>query len=341
MALINKRSKIYLNEPYKKHNVKRHLLIILFFSLILSSCGLIRKSLTKQTFNPIEYKTDKLSYSPIIWQNDSIGDSLVKKTSFCVPVKIKGIKQKVYMQFDLGSNISMFYENALLSLHSKLVSKFDTIKGKIYLSNVDIGINNEIKLIADKLYVKREFGYNEFDSTFPIIGTLGYDIIGKSILILDFKNNRYALTEKIPKKLSAKIEYIEGADLDKFPIILPFKLGEKKIRLMFDTGSSMFPILTGTKRLKKISKNNVIDSVGVINSWGSNIPVYRPKEYKDGIGDLFIGNIDLGKINVYGIDKMNSLTYFGKYFFGITGNIIFENAIIIIDRKDNKFGIIK
>jgi hypothetical protein len=129
-------------------------------------------------------------------------------------------------------------------------------------------------------------------------------------------------------------------DLNKFPIILPFKFGKKKIRLFYDTGSSMFPIVTGTNRLKKISKHRKIKEADSVSSWGKEIPVFKPIETKNKIGNLVIGNIDLGKPEVYGLKKMNKLRFLGRYIYGITGNVIFNDKILIINRVKNSFGII-
>jgi hypothetical protein len=102
----------------------------------------------------------------------------------------------------------------------------------------------------------------------------------------------------------------------------------------------MFPIVTGTNRLKKISKHRKIKEVGSVSSWGKEISVFRPIETKNKIGNLVIGNIDLGKPEVYGLMTMNKLRLLGRYLYGITGNVIFSDKILIINRGKNRFGII-
>ncbi len=322
----------------------KKLLILFVVVMTFSSCGLYRRKLTRQTFNTTDYKTEKIAYSPIIWESDSVGKTLIKKTSFLVPVYINGINKKLYMQFDLGAEISILYENTLKKLYKEQNLELDTLnskKGNLYIKNVELTINKNVKITADKFYVWRNMGSTNLDTSPTIVGTLGYDIIGDNILILDFKGNRYALTNKIPESMKDKTQFIDNPDLNKFPIILPFKLGKKKIRLMYDSGASMFPILTGTRRLKKLSENGVIDNIGYVDSWGKKIRIYKQQELKPAIGNLYIGNIDLGKIDIYGVNMYNKLSYAGDYLFGITGNVLFENKIIIIDRKDNRFGIIE
>ncbi|MDA3818447.1 MAG: hypothetical protein PF486_13780 [Prolixibacteraceae bacterium] len=99
-------------------------------------------------------------------------------------------------------------------------------------------------------------------------------------------------------------------------------------------------VLTSTKRLKKIAANRKIDTVGFGSSWGVVSPYFKAKEMKID-NKLFLGNISLGKVEIFGSDDLNFLSFIGNYLYGITGNVIFNNSILIIDRKNNKFGIIK
>lgn len=324
--------------------MKIRLLTFLLLPVLLSSCSVLRNRMTCQTFKSISGNTTYLKYSPIYWQKDSLGQKLLEKSVFLVQVKIKGIEEPVFMQFDLGANRTMLYGNTLSAFCEKYPElKKDTINKEDYivLNNAEISINDSISLLADRLYVKKDFGHNKIDTTVIIIGSMGYDIIGDNILILDFKSNRFAISERIPIEMESKAKYIDNADLNKFPIILPFRYGKKRIRLFYDTGSSMFPILTGTNRLKKVSKHRKIQEIDSISSWGKAISIFRPLEIKDRIGNLVIGSVDLGKVDIYGVKKMNSLKFTGRYLYGITGNVVFDDKILIISRKSNSFGIIE
>ena len=324
--------------------MKTGLLLFTLLILTFSSCAVIRNKMTSQTFDTFLGPKTDLIYSPIYWQANTFNKTTIEKSSFLVSVKLQGIEESIFMQFDLGANRSMLYGNTISAFCEKYPTlRDDTIKKENYsiFNNAKIEINDSHTLTANRLYIKKDFGQSKIDTNFIIIGTLGYDILGDNILILDFKSNRFAISESIPTEMESKACFIDKADLNKFPIILPFRLGKKKIRLLYDTGSSMFPILTGTNRLKKISKHRKIKEVDSVSSWGKEVPIFMPVETKDKIGNLIIGNIDLGKIAVFGEKKMNNLNYVGSYLYGFTGNVIFDNKILIINRKDNSFGIIK
>lgn len=324
--------------------MKTKLFLFLILSILISSCAVIRNKMTSETFESHLINENELIYSHIQWKEDSIQGSEIEKSSIFVPVKLKGINEELFMQLDLGATRTMFYNNTLEAFCEKYPDlKKDIIQKETYsiYNNAIIKLNDFQTFKANRLYVLKNFGQTKIDTNFIVIGTLGYDILGDNVLILDFKTNQLAICVNIPEEIESKITYIKGADLESFPIILPFRLGKKRIRLFFDTGASMFPILTGTNRLKKLAKHRKIEQVDSISSWGKMIPIFKPVETKDNMRNLTIENINLDKIEIYGEKRLNKLTYVGKYLYGITGNVVFDNKVLIIDRKNNSFGIIE
>jgi len=319
---------------------------LLFAALVITfnSCGVLRNKMTVKTFETHAGINAELIYSPIHWETSTFAGISIAKAAFYVPVKIQGIEETLFMQFDLGSTRSMIYGKTLSAFCEKYPAlRNDTINKGNYsiFKNTHIALNDSQTLIAKQMYVPKDFGQSKIDTNFIIIGTLGFDILGDKTLIIDFKSDRYAISESIPNEMKSKMSYIHKADLNKFPIILPFRLGKKKIRLFYDTGASGFPILTGANRLKKISKHRTIEQVDSVSRFGKMIPVYKPVETKDNVGNLTIGHLDLGKVNIYGVSLLNKLGLTGNYLYGLTGNVIFKNKILIINRKDNTFGIIE
>lgn len=320
----------------------RIILIALIFSF--SSCRIARNLMPSSSYSSIEIKNDSIYYTPIIWSYDSLSNGDVKKSAMYVPVYIKAFEQSALMQFDLGANVSGFYKKTLNLLIEELPEIQNQIKttekGRVYFENAIISINEGVTLHKDKFYVWNNMGHDTLPKSMPIIGTIGYDILDDYILIIDYKNERIALVKELPFELEKKVNFIENADLKKFPVILPFKLGKKKIRLLFDTGSSSAQVLTSTKRLKKMAVRREITPIDSGYSWGKLDVEYKAKFQKIEDQILYIGEIKLGKVEVTGVESLNKmLTISGNFLYGITGNAMFENRIIVIDRKNNRFGI--
>jgi len=296
--------------------------------------------MTVATFNPVKHHPEQIVYSPIVWHSDSVGDEWIEKTSFYIPVKLNGIGNNLFMQFDLGSPVTLLYGHTLDALAENYAAIADNIfvneKERTYFHDASLMLNDSLSLTASKLPVI-EYGSSTLDTGFTIVGSTGYDLIGDNVLILDFTLNRYALTDSLPAVFSQYVKYVEDADLAQFPIILPFRLGSKRIRLFYDSGSSLFPILTGTNRTKKLDHTLGVDTVGPLNSWGEQQYYLRVNE----AASVAFNGQDLGTTDVYGSKQLNALKLTGRYLYGITGNRLFDDKIIVIDRKNNRFGVVE
>jgi hypothetical protein len=99
--------------------------------------------MTSHTFESISGTNTHLTYSPIYWQKDTLGEMTIEESSFLVPVKIKGIEEGLFMQFDLGITRTMLYGNTLSAFCKKYQElQKDTVnKGNYivfnYVSNSD------------------------------------------------------------------------------------------------------------------------------------------------------------------------------------------------------------
>jgi hypothetical protein len=298
------------------------------------------------SFTSVTVTTDSVFYTPIVWSYDTISDTQIRKRAMFVPVYISDIGQEALMQFDLGASLSGFYYktvNLLADSAPELKNRIKlTKKGNYYFENAEISLNKGVTLQKNRFYMWKHMGHDSLPDSKPVIGTIGYDILDNYILIIDYVRDRIALVESIPHDLEKKITYIPKSDLEKFPIILPFKLGEKKIRLLFDTGASSFEVLTSTKRLKRVSLNREIEPVDSGYSWGKLDIVYKASVQKIENPNLYIGDINLKQVQVTGMDRLNTIfSLTGRYLYGFTGNVVFENCVVVIDRKNNKFGIVK
>ncbi|PQJ20625.1 hypothetical protein [Tenacibaculum sp. SG-28] len=290
---------------------------------------------TVNTFHTFQ-EPSKVSYCDIRWDSDFLGDEKIEKIAFYIPVKIDGLQNKLFMQFDSGQQTTLLYGktlNKLLDANHNLNIFYDKDSLK-FIKNPIINIaENQFK--AKKIRISKSLGSSRIDTSKIVIGTIGFDLFINRTLILDFKNDKLAVTHKSADDLTYNLEYIEGASIDKFPLLLPAKIGDKKTKLFYDTGSSMFPVLTSNKRLRN-SNANKIDSLCCINNWGKQLPVYRKKLNNA----IKIGNTTYDNLSIYGCEVLNAVDYLPSwYLFGMTGNKLFTGKVVVLDTKNNKFGI--
>lgn len=324
----------------KALRVTLYILISLTLLLVISIPIYISYWRNNSTINTFSEFTEskEVSFSKIKWESDSLGGKKVEKIAFFIPIRIDGIKEKLFMQFDTGTPKTLLYGKTLNQLvkSNNLIETFYDQDSLRYLKEPVINIAGN-KLKTDKIRIASTLGNSKIDTSFINIGTIGFDAFVNRTLILDFKNNKLAITEKSSSNLNYSLKYVENASVDKFPLLIPIKINNESVRLFYDTGSSMFSLLTSNKKLKNINENK-IDTICCISNWGKQIPIHRKKLNVP----IEIGENSFNNEYVFGCEVLDMVDYLPNWFlFGITGNKMFDKKIIIIDTRNNKLGIEK
>ncbi|MEL4456500.1 hypothetical protein [Lutimonas vermicola] len=286
----------------------------------------------------------EINWADFIWTNRTINGKYFERTAMFIPCKMEGIDNNLTFQFDTGSNRTMIYENPLSSFY------FQNEKLSEQVSQMKFPIN---KLASDKKVFKNakiKFGdytiSNERASVMTNLGratseesviagdtihlgTIGADIFKDKVLIIDYPNLKFAITDEVPRRYKDGLIDIE-INSNGRPI-LPLKMNSNEYKIIFDNGSSLFPIIATSENINKFTTNPIIDSLE-INSWGKKHTVHSRI-----ITDTFeiagrkFTNVEAYENHTgYGIDESTD---------GMTGNALFWDSTIIIDFKNKKFGL--
>lgn len=290
------------------------------------------------------HKTE-IVWADFIWTNQTINGKFIERTAMLIPCKIEGIENNLTFQFDTGSDITMLYEKKLSSFYfqnkalSEHVRSFNFPLNVLISKNKKLFKNLSISFGGYTVFNKSSFVLGDFGDaasnervlkgdTIPI-GTIGADVLHGKVLIIDYPKQKFAICEEVPEQFKKTLTDIE-LDNSGRPV-LPLLLNSKKYRILFDNGSSLFPIITSTKNINNFSKNPVLDSLE-ISSWGEKHIVDSRM-----ITDTFsIAGMKFCNVKVYenhtglGIDEKTD---------GMIGNALFWNNTIIIDFKNKKFGV--
>lgn len=286
-------------------------------------------------------KSDEISWAKFQWTNEILSDKYFEKTAMLIPCKIKGIENVVTFQFDLGCDVTGVYENTIKSLshnYPSLDNRIKLIRGrvlfwktKIVFQDLEIQFSNYLAT-NNESYLFKDLGKkldmaNQNDTIH--LGTIGRDLFKDRILIIDYPKQQFAISKEMPKEYANNLIDIEIDNYGR--IILPMKLNDKKYRILFDNGSSVFPIITAVKNISNFSTSNDIDTIS-ISSWGKKHEV-TGKLMKD---TFELAGQKFHNIRVYanhsglGIDNDTD---------GMTGNALFWDKTIIIDFKNKKMGV--
>jgi hypothetical protein len=289
----------------------------------------------------------KLEWIPFNWEGAEVSGKYFDKLAITIPITVDNLPHKFNLQLDLGAYNTIFYENSInsyLEKYSDLKNKIDTTLtfkmfnkthfklknvelklGKVNIGQINIGIfkNYGEEIPKDSINTKSE----------KHIGTLAPDIFQDKILIIDYPNKRICITKELPKKFSQA--NFQPFIIKDGRIKIPFNINNKVENLLFDTGTSLFALMTTEERANKISANKIVDSLKT-SSWGEFYMVYgRTVNSK-----IKFGNKYLKPATVF-YDKINKHDEFydEEKIWGITGNAYFLNNIVIIDYKNQRFGV--
>jgi hypothetical protein len=313
------------------------LVVVLALIAIAIPVGInyLRNKSTLKTFDQFS-ESAQLQFVNIKWDSSIVAGIKFEKAAFFIPVKVKGIQKRLYMQFDSGSASSLFYGKTLQAIDAGLDTSFSQKDSAVFAMNVVLEIGSAT-FHADKMEIRQDMGSFEIDTSFIIIGTIGYDAVVNRTLIMDFKQDKLAITQKLPDSLNSNINYIDGVSVNKFPFFIKATIGDDQVTLGYDTGSSLFPLITSNRKLANLNKSVKLDTLCCVSSWGVDHPIYR-KKYDQLIK---LGNTVFKDEYIYSSHQFDVLDYVPNWlFFGGTGNSLFLNKVVYVDTKHNKFGLV-
>ncbi|SFD10827.1 hypothetical protein [Flavobacterium phragmitis] len=263
---------------------------------------------------------------PIKW----ISSNENQHEALLIPVQIDGIDKTFYMQFDSGSPITVFYKKSLESISKKFPNRIKTDSVKKQIST---GFTIGNMKINSALFQLLNYGsVINFDNPDAenIIGTIGTDLLEKRITVLDFKNNKCSFLEQIKEKDFTAFEF------KKRKILIPSKIENEDLKLLYDTGTSGYELITQKEIWEKYKIKNSLIKTEKGNSWGNTLDVYSASAKKK----IQFGNLALNLSEVTYIEGTSNLQKFlmkRSGMQGMIGNKLFLNHKLILDCKNEKY----
>ncbi|TVT42569.1 hypothetical protein FNT36_00250 [Hymenobacter setariae] len=292
-------------------------------------------------------EAQQLPWIPFNWEGGTLAGRRFDKVAITVPVALDNLPHKFKMQLDLGATTTVVYANPLapyLPKYPALTAKLDTTRTfyiqsqknpklvgvKLKLGAVDFGLRDlgYFRNFGDKLTAK-----TLTDKTEVHVGTIAPDLFQNRVLIIDYPHQRLCVVDQVPAAY-AKASF-QPFKLKDGRIKIPLRINGQPEDLLFDTGSSLFALLTTRQRATAAATEAVQDSIKT-SSWGEYYYVYgrRPKQA------IYFGTKQLSDALMFSdnIQKFNKL-YQEENVWGITGNAYFLHNTVIIDYKNHVFGV--
>ena len=299
----------------------------------------------KENSIPLDYKqysnwelgnisTNNISWTKFKWVNGNMGSKFYERIGIFIPCKIDGLQNTITFQFDTGAYLTGVHENTFSSFYSvnpELRSKIKPLNSSYkYYENFSLIFDN-FKALNKSGYVYKDYGsfQNISASDTLKVGSIAPDIFQNTVLIIDYPKKQFGISNTVPVDYTTNLVDIT---LDEYGrVILPLKLGDKSFKILFDTGSSLFPIITDANKISLFSTSPDIDVIQT-SSWGQIHNVTGKV-----INDTFIlAGETYSNVKAYASTR-NLGT--GENYDGITGNALFWDRTVVIDFKNKKFGV--
>ncbi|MDP1814979.1 MAG: hypothetical protein Q8K92_11070 [Leadbetterella sp.] len=293
-------------------------------------------------------KSDWINFD---WHSEIIFGKYYPKVAISIPMKIENLPYNYCGQFDLGATTTMIYENSFkpFSLQYPMVlQKLDTTINPYYLNGRKSYFLKGLNIKLDKTtYRNRNIalipGFGDeipIDSintkTQKLIGTIAPDLFQGKILVIDFVHNRLKTFDKLPKQY-AKANFV-NAVIRKGRIKIPILIGDSIQYVMFDTGNCLGDLLLDKETVKQFTDLNEAPQEFLNgNTWGQSVAYFYKKLTKA----IYLNDKVLNLKKVQFSDQ-DSDVQFNKEekIIGLIGPILFADNIIIVDYKNNKFGVL-
>lgn len=317
----------------------KHLITIIVLGSILTSCMASSKN---------NSPSENYPWFPFSWYAAKISGKNFDKVAMLVPVKVNDLNANFTLQFDLGSDATLVYGNTINSYYKEIEVKNFLIEsskstdngGKIVYKTKGL-VYHLGKLSKDNLVYKENYGDKiPTDSLFnkkpKHIGTLGADMFNNKILIIDYPNKRMCVLDSLDNHLKKMTTFVD-AKSNNGRLNIPLTIAGKTHWFMFDTGASLFPINTNKELWTSLVDQTAKTDTIIANSWGEKVKFYgRPIKEK-----VYLGKRKLENDYAWYNDNKR-LQEFNKTenIDGLTGNAFFVNNIIVLDFKNNKFGVV-
>lgn len=288
---------------------------------------------------------------PFKWYSTTIGGKSFDKVAIIVPTKVADLKGAFIAQFDLGSDATMLYEGALknyFASRAQLYARVDTTRWGVNDGGVVNYGTTGLPLVMGGNTIPRPLLMTNFGSPVPpdslyttsdkLVGTIGSDFLQGKILVIDYPKRRMCVLDSLDKYWRANTTFVSSR-VKNGRFHLPIVVNQRTYWAAFDTGASLFPLSTDYLTWQELvgSSTAPVDTL-LGNSWGEKVAFYGAPIQ----ADAYLGSIKLPKSTAW-FNRNQRLMDFNKSqeVDALTGNAFFLSNVLVLDFKQNRFGVSK
>ena len=277
---------------------------------------------------------------PFRWSADKSEAYTEPHGAILIPVRIPGISNKLYMQFDTGSPTTFLRSGALKSLKSRGI-EFELLKTDrgtcIKRLEIDVAGN---RVLLESGWVRgrgAEVDWNAPDAI-HIIGSFGADFLNQKVCEIDFPAQEIRLHRSRPDAMNDLGEFTPF-EFKGRRIMLPANINGSDVELFYDSGCSAFGLLTSKYHYDRLTDPNDDEIAYGANRFGESIPVHhKPSDIRIQLGSTEIPLKRISYAEMYNFLQVTVGRFIGGGFFG---NKSLTESTLILDTNASEFLVVK
>lgn len=319
-------------------------------TMIQTFCGLLLAAVVAGCASPGQtgatrsaLRVDPVS-TPITftWSSARIGDRVEPHHAMLIPVRLNAIEKTFYMQFDLGAQSTLFYRAKMDSIRERFPEVSYSSRGEsLVLAPLKLNAGG-MQVTSDGsrvIELKSAQPVNWSPEAVEVIGTFGADLIADRIMIIDYPGKTIRLTDSLPADVAAKVTLVPMSFQSR-RIFLEGKINGDARRIIYDTGSSAFEMLTDEGSWKKLARAGAPVETYDVKSWNDTLTTHSVATD----ATIEIGGVVLPLKRVTRVDGVGLFTQLAIRAMGVggmTGNKLFIDRTIVLDTQKQLFGVVR
>lgn len=288
---------------------------------------------------PALARAEPLRWTDFTWHAVIANGQRLERAALFVSAAIAGLPGTHSLQLDTGSHLNFLHGGAVADVdaaYARTLGRTTTVTGRIAGAPTT---GEPFTVIPEYRAI-----FTRGEPT-PVIGTLGTPFLERWVLIIDYPRQRLAVSDAaapIPAEILEKATF-SALDYRNGKIYVPVTLdGETRAEYFFDTGSSLFPLVTTREEWERLTRRRVNDPKNqryTLPSWNDT--------WLDFVGAPMTGRLGIGP--VLGKKPMVFFVNDAKFRIdqmpntrGIIGNaLLVRDYAIIIDLPSRRMGFIR
>lgn len=272
------------------------------------------------------------------------------KAAILIPVKIRDLQGNFIAQFDLGSDATVLYGNALKNYfptRTQLYAQLDTTRKGMNDSGIRNYGTTGLPIAFGPTQVAHPLFMEGYGDEVPLdslhtkspksVGTIGGDFVAGKVLVIDYPQQRMCVLSSVDAYLEARTSFVMS-QVRNNRMHIPLTIAQQTHWVLFDTGSSLFSFISDEQTWRGLARLGPPTDTIAVNSWGKQVAFYgAPMQAR-----VYLGPYQLPPAKAWFTHDQRQLEFMEAVkVAGITGNALFQNNVVVLDFKRKRFGVVK